>query len=1436
MPRPRALVPLLLLLLAGPVVGQEEDVARTERREALPLATRDLLDPDPTVHLGWGTLEDVVIDLGAGAGVSVLSGNLVLEVDPLGRADLPPGARMALTYNHQEPEGATDLAPGWSYDLGRAVVAGPWGERVLIDADGFRDSLWAGEPPTAEELDRVTGEVIAAWRRDTSPADRRALGGVRALEELLVSDPATLGAMRLRYMGPPDSDEEDPVWRSLARGPRSLTPEGDGWSLALADGSTETYDDTGRLSGIAPAAGEPWTLRREHGSLREVYVGARGMWRLETDSRFRLSVIDDFAGSKARVEYTGSMLQRVESPAGTWVFKYDGRARLVEASTPRGVVRVAYDDATGRVRSAEGPAGAYRLGATIEDARLRVDVDGFAGGTATLAWDAELRTRTLAWAGQRRERVVFQTRGSLPVEVEHQGVTTNFSWDGGRLVRASGQGRDVRWQRDASGGLTTLVDSGNARATVDSNAFGVRAWADPAGRRTVLDRDDAGRIQSVSRPGGADLALKRHPGGALSLIAVQGVADVGVPSPQRAVGEVRVGTASAGVRRADGRITAFEGPSGRSVSLALGPGGRIEQIRDDRTAVSLRYDGVLLGGWSGPEGARDVRRDGSGLATGFVEGGTPRWELRRDGDGRIDRVLLDGAELGIDWGRDGAPTGWQRPGRARIRLERNGDGAVTAYEDGAHGELALELDSAGRPIGVRRGAGRWTISRDRSGRVQRVAAPRGGVDFTLDDAGRPRSIAAPGLAWTLGRDAAGRLTSLQTPEATFSVERDRFGSPIRYVRPDGVAGSVQRDVRGRWTGAKLPAGEVAVRWGLVAPTSFLELQWRIDASGALVGWGEPADGQLPWFVDRDATGTARSVRSDRSEVGLRWTDDGRVALLGDLAFDWVEAGLEGIARGEGTWRVVRDDVGRVRGVEGPGGALTLRRTVQGDLVGVTGVATAELTRDPSGRLSTLALDGAFGFGAWSLERDELGRLIRVAGGGEVAIDWPGTAASPDLLADALGVTTDDAPQRRQPSGSWDARVVDGAVTLAEYQARPEPGGRHTRAWTLPPGLASALPPASLSGLPVRGPAEPPVQLVGDAARAARWWTGRAPRIQDLALMPEGVAESVRAWQSARVAAVAESAHLPEDVVRAGAGALLPPVPGATALAPGAGRVRSVSATEALVLSGDLPAEALLWTDLGALPDDAWQLEIPGAAVLAAIRGRLAAPTRPPMGAGDDIAAVAPGAHGVLTQRGADQERRRSWDVAPLLPGLPPGTVDVLPGTPGWVAATPGTTAADGRATVWDALSDPLGTPDGALAQARADSVLLALHAWSGGAAGSLAGTLPDPASDERWLIETPAGNRVVVDGRGRLLSLDAGGRLLRAWADAATALVAGEVLAPTLDAWTLRSSGDDSPWAPRFLPSRGATVEARWGLVPAVPELPIAASGRLALDGYPGLP
>lgn len=1444
------MLPLSAALLLAPTASGQEDpfsLIESERTDSLDLAARDLLDPDPSQHLGWGTLEDVFIDLGGGAGVSLLSGNVVLRFEPLPRPNLPSSARMAFTYNHMDPEGAPDLAPGWTYTFARFWMPGPWGERVLIDSDGFNDHFWAGEPPSAQELDRVTRNVIGSWRRETPARARRALGGVRALEELLVSDPSTLGAMRLRYLGAPDPDlESDRIYRSSARGVRTFEDEGKDVVLKLPDGSREIYEQSGALKAIEPRAGADWAVARNNGVLDEVSVGGMTEWSVETDSRFRLSELKSASGGSADFEYGGSLLQRVESALGDWRFRYDERGRLEEATTPVGVVSIRYDDATGRVQSASGPNGSYQMRATLEDTSLRVAVDGLVGGTMDVSWDAERRQRNVTRGGTQVERVTFAKLAALPTDVELASGLVSFDWDdSGRLLRARQEGREVRFDRDAEGVLRAVVDAGGARGVVEASEDGLRGWSDPAGRRTTLERGDDGHIRAVGRTGGADLSLQRYSTGALSYLSALQGPEIALPSPERAVGEVRFDGTSAGVRRDQaGRIVGFEGSTGRIVTLVLGAGGRVEQLRDDRTSASLTYTGSLLAGWTGPEGSRTVRRDGDGLPSGLIEGSASRWEVRRNTRGGVDRLLLDGVELIVETAADGAVRSWQRPGGARTTLERRGDGVVTSRDDTAHGTLGLDVDRAGRVLGVKRGSGRWLFARDRSGRIQRVAQPGGAVDFTLDDAGRPRSLmTTSGHSWSVRRDAVGRLTSIEGYGGIFSLEQTRSGVPRRFVRADGTDARLDFDGRGRWTGMGLPDGALAVSWGVLGPTGFGGLRWRLDSVGALSGWGPVEDGRLRWFADRGTDGRVRAVRGGVVERRIKRLPDGRPTLAGAFELDWSAAGLLGIAERDREWRFKRDGAGRVRRVDGPDSVLVIERERTGDARTLTvtdgrGEGSVEFGRDPAGRLETLALDGDLGRGTWTLTRDPMGRIETAElNNTRAEVTWRDIASdSGGVLAEALAVQTDDEALLRENSGSWDIEGVVGGAAFSAHQSRPTPGGRHDQASFLPEAVRLGLPPAALRGvkLGLPQPIEPPQSLDGDAARARRWWLGRAPRVERLALMPEGLPESVRAWREARSAAIDVAAGLPEDVAHAGAGVLLPAVPGSSALVPGPIGARRVSATEALVLSGDLSAEALVWNQLLGLPEDSWTFDLPGAALLAALRPRLADPTLPPEFALDSIAAVQAGAHGLLTRRGRDQERRRSWDVHSLTDGLPPGTAEVLPGTPGWISAMPGTTAADGRATALDALSDdPLGAREADLGQARADSILLALQALQSETASSLSGTLPDSAAAESWLIELPSGTRVVLDGRGRLLSIDAGGRLMRSLVGRMAGVAAQELLAPTLDRWGLTSAEDDSPWNPPFLPGRGEAVESRWGLVPAAPALPIDFQGRPALPFWP---
>lgn len=1440
----RHLAPIAILgLLALPAHGQES--SSTERTETLQHdRAAELIDPGPDQHMGWGTLEDVFVDVGGGAAVSLLSGNLVVHLAPVDRPSLPAGVRMALTYNHLDVEGARDLGPGWSWDLGRLTAAGPWGDRLLVDADGFRDQFWAGPPPTGEELDRVTDEVVGAWRRDTSAADRRRLGGVSALRELLASDPATLGAMRLRYLGPPPVDEEAPtLFRSGARGVRTMQVEDKAIVVTGVDGTRDTYGVDGLLDTVEPPSGAPWELQYEQNLM--VSVSSRGIeqWSLERDSRGRIQSYRHPTGDGASIEYLGPLLRTAESGRGRWRFDYDERARLSGIDGPEGSVRVRYGP-DGRVESLSGPLRTVALTTSTNSDALTVTARGLPGGDTAIRWEPGARRRTVTRTGAPLEAVTFASEAALPVEIVGA-ETTELAWsETGRLRSARRNGIEVTWERDASGAVTGIGAAGQTGA-VTTEEGQVLTWSDPATRRSALERDHEGRLRALRRPDAPELTVRWHPEGGVSEVGVRDGAAIGLPRPGAPVGGVAWGGASAGVRRdAHGRITAWEGPTGLSVDLTLS--SRIDTIRDERNALTLTYDGAgLLTGWSGPEGAVAIRRDVRGVPLGLSEGADVRWAVSH-ADGAPVRLDRDGEQLAVRFD-DAGPISWERPGGARTEVQRDPAGRVERIADQTLGEIGITRDRLGLGVSARRGTGSWRIQRDRTGRPEAITDPLSArTDFTLDGAGRVASVAAPeGQGWRIRRDRAGRVTIVRSPEGDWLARRRADGRPRELKTPTGRHVLLRHDARGRPIELHLPGGvSTKATWGLMGPTQLGSIRWRLGSSGALVGWGDHDEAEVRWFLDLDDRGRARRLRLRKDPLlEVARAPGGRPSQLNDLELVW-DRGLRRVGT---EWEISRNQWGRARGWSDGVRSVTVDFDRLGDLRRFTdGDTEAVVSRDQSARIIGVALgeDDTI-----TIERDALGRVTELARTGPEAmgarIQWSDVPPPESgLLAKAFGVQTDDPePVPRAPAGSRvlnlrtpsSARLITTQLDKGSGDALsrvPATGGLPS------PAGAGGLGADSVAAQPQHPLVAHPPRAIGDAARLLRLWTGGSARPADLAWMPMGIPESVRAWARVEDRFTAEGL-VPSDVGRGDAGTLLAPLPAARSLVPSPPDVRRTGMAELLVLSGDLPPELLLLLDLGdAL--DAWRPELPGAAALGAIRRRLHSPSTPPWAGAEQIADVAPHGFGVLTQRGAQLEASRAWEPEPAIAGLPAGTPALLPGTGTPDEATAeafGSTSAAGRGTALEALADdPLGVGEIALGQAHANSTLLALQALAGGQPSPLGGLLPDPAAAETWLLELPTGARVVVDGRGRLLSIDAAGRLNEAMAQATVALMARALLGgavPARGEGSFSDPTDSAPFIPPFLPERGGVVEARWGLVPGVPELPIDARGRAAAPGWP---
>ncbi len=976
----RRLPLILVVLAASPTVAQETIETRTEERS---LERGIDLDRGPLDHLGWGTAEDLHVDVGLGAAVSAFAGNLVVTLDPFPRGDAVPGARMTLTYNHRDPDGAPELGPGWSWDLGRSWTPGPWGDRILVDADGFRDSFFATDPPSGEELEEMVDDVVSAWRRSTPPAVRARAGGPRALRALLTSDPLVFGEMRLRYLGAPEPTGEDLSYRSSRRGERRMQDDGDEVVLHRADGGTERYGRGGELRRV-DARGYPTVeVVRENGRIVGVDVAGARMYRIDTDSQGRLSVVEDAAGRTAELTYAGPRLHRVQLPRGRVALEYDDSGRLVVVRAPEGLVAAEYDPDGGRVRQVAGPGGGADIsGLAIEGERVSLRVRTPDGDPVDCSWDGDARTLETI-AGDVSRRVVFDPRRPLPVEVEDRGRVTRLTWDAaGRIEQTERGDRTTRWLRDEQGKLTAIVEPSGERATIEVDREGrPHAWSDPGGRRTALQYDQRGALRLVRRAGAGDEGIKRSSGGALLGVDRAGDPDLMLRRDARGLlwsaDLPFLGTAS--LRFDDsGRLTRFEGPSGAGVELQRRRDGAIVGLTDGPTAVTITRDGAgRISGWTGAGSVR-ISRDPAGRVTGVAGDGA--WTVQRDTAGRPTRFTgPDGAVRAVDL-QDDLPRSVGRAHGGDLSFDRASDGRVSRVEAAGLGRLDLVRDRSGRVVQVARGVGGWRIARDRSGLPSSITDASGGIaELGRDAGGRVDRLVLPhDVRWSFRHDG-GRLREAVGESGAWTLQRRPTGLPSTFTTPDRLRAEVDWDTRGRVAAISSEAlGTIEVVYSAAGPSGVGGTPLRWGPDGRLVSWGALDTGAL---YRRDARGRVAEVGAvtegpRRRDGDARRLDyDGfRPLQAGDWTAAWSRGALTSLARGDSVWTWERDAAGLIRSLAAPGGAVSLRRGPQGDVRELTVAAGADATwslrRDSTGRVVAAGLPSGRG---WTLLRDALGR-------------------------------------------------------------------------------------------------------------------------------------------------------------------------------------------------------------------------------------------------------------------------------------------------------------------------------------------------------------------------------------------------------------------------------------------------------------------------------
>jgi RHS repeat-associated protein len=627
------------------------------------------------------------------------------------------------------------------------------------------------------------------------------------------------------------------------------------------------YDARGnRVEEIGPDGAVTRTRfdERDQAVERETPIG--GVWKWRYDDMGQLVAETDPLGHVTRYEHEGRRLAAVVGAAGertalTWNashelvgvrapngaesrWRYDALGRMVEATDPRGNVQRRTYDALGRVVRVDEPDGNVRM----------------------LAYDGE--GNVVRAADRLRDvRMTYEGRG----------------WLASRTIG----GTTARFQHDTEGQLVGVVnEKGHAYRFELDPAGEVRAEIDFDETRRIYERDAAGRVTRVLRPGvGKTSRYERDAAGRV----------IGV--------EHGDGSVERYVYRADGVLLEAHNDT-CVVRFERDLLGRVVREEQGEHWVASQYDhrGLRIGMESSKGSKQTIERDVMGdVARVAYREGARRWEVRfgRDVMGlEVDRQLPGGARS--YWWRDRLG----RPSRHFVGKDEQ------AYRLRGY---AWDVDE--RLVGIEeQGYGEVRYQHDARGYLVSATHPDGRVELRVpDEVGNLFRTAERGDR-EYGR--AGQLLKASTPEGVRTYEYDAEGNLARRVDPDRGEWRYQWNDAGRLVQVDLPDGRaVAFEYDALArrvSKSFdgVKTRWVWDGDNPLHEWTEP--GEAP-RRKRSAAEEARWAWLERTEEELRRLGDGAARM---------ERLLE---RDEGFERVHAEFRARARAgtnASGPGEAIT----------------------------------------------------------------------------------------------------------------------------------------------------------------------------------------------------------------------------------------------------------------------------------------------------------------------------------------------------------------------------------------------------------------------------------------------------------------------------------------------------------------------------------
>ena len=894
--------------------------------------------------------------------------------DPAGRIteqDTEYGRRVRYRYL---PNGITDVSNEdasytnlWVSDQYARLTA-------IVDAEGGRASYAYDD----------FGNRVSVVDRDGSRTTRYSDERGRIIREVTDEGAETLFAYdeqdRVVSMTV-SAIETDPRARRAARLARRARLE------AEAQGNTLDEATSGQEPAQSPAVSPMTTVTYEYAN----------------DFERNPSSMTDGNGHVTRFEWADGLLQRVVSPEGVTVSleydefglltgirnaeqqltrcEYSAAGHLVKIVSALGLETEFTYDSAGHMVCRQDPDGSRwrfeyaaggRLVASVDPAGARTEYEYGPSGDIVAVVDP---------LGRRMERS-FDTNGNIDRITLPGGAQFNYAYDGlMRLVRTIDPAGGV-WTReyDAASTLTALIDPTgvSVRTSVDSS------------RKTFTTNDGVDRVRiscdHLGRPVRSEV-LSEDSGPQVS-------ADADDPTVSTMVYDGAGNPVQ--VLDAEGGLSRYEYNGSNQMVRMISPAGRVTEYSYD---VCGRLAATYEAAGTPEQSVTRYEYDADSRLIRQVYGDGSEARVRYDACGRVLSITGSGVASPVFYTWDSCgrvksirdnkwgTRSFTYDAASQVVAVTNGAGGVTHYRYDEAGNVISVMDPAGRitsyeydlmgnvlaatnPLGVR-----TTSTYDAAGRLLTSTDGNGAVhSFGYDRDGVPCSHSVNGsLLYRMERDSARRTMTTYDHAGV-----DAFGAPVVTVESYDRLGRLVR--QRREFGAQIPE---SFRTAYMDETGGYELSYAYDADGLRTEFVHPlgssayaydAAGRMVKQTDITAyrlDGTAVTSES-RVESSFEYNAvDALVrAQVSDLAGTWVrEFGYRGAHMTSVTEQpaeadsavadssealhteIIRDDLGRISGVDSPAGLVMYTYTdAQMLSSAVRGTETLRWTYDAAGAL------------------------------------------------------------------------------------------------------------------------------------------------------------------------------------------------------------------------------------------------------------------------------------------------------------------------------------------------------------------------------------------------------------------------------------------------------------------------------------------------------